>query len=167
MPETHVFLRAQSAQETWDLPKIQLKVLPHLQGFDLKSPNNSSAAFSYISSTGTEFAIFSCSCVCRTRHSSPISAPHAAHVPHKMCSQSLPFLCTGEICPSLISSGLRKPLALLPHPLVPCTGSCQAQKGPGRPLLMSSNTSLAVKLSPVFLRHLLGITYNRQPQIHW
>lgn len=63
MPETHVFLRAQSAQETWDLPKIQLKVLPHLQVFDLKSPNNSSTAFSYVSFTGTEFTIFPCSSV--------------------------------------------------------------------------------------------------------
>lgn len=162
-----MFLRAQSAQETWDLPKIQLKVLPHLPVFDLKSPNNSSTAFSYVSFTGTEFTIFPCSSVCRTWHSSPISAPHTAHIPHKRCFQPLHFICTGEICLSPIGSGPHKPLAFLPHPLVPCTGSCQAQKGPGRPLLMSSNTSLVVKISPVFLRRLLGITYDRQPQIHW
>lgn len=93
-----MFLRAQSAQETWDLPKIQLKVLPHLPVFDLKSPNNSSTAFSYVSFTGTEFTIFPCSSVCRTWHSSPISAPHTAHIPHKRCFQSLHFICTGEIC---------------------------------------------------------------------
>lgn len=54
--------------------------------FYLKSPNNSSTALRSISFTGIEFAIFSCSCVCRTRHSSPISAPHTAHTPHSVPS---------------------------------------------------------------------------------
>lgn len=133
--------------------------------FYLKSPNNSSTALHSISFTGIEFAIFSCSCVCRTRHSSPISAPHTAHTPHKVFPVSSAPLYW-RICLHPVSLGPLEPLVVLPHPVVPRAVACQAQKGPGTPLLTSSTTSLTVKLSPVFLRCLLDTTSDRQPQIH-
>lgn len=146
---------AQLAQTTWYPPKLQLKVL---------KSSNSSTALSIISFTGIRFAIFSCSCVCRTRHSSPISAPHTAAFLTKCPVYSVP-LCWG-ICLFAVGWGPLKPLVVLLHPLVPCAGSYQAQKGPGTPSLMSSNTSLTVELPPVLLRSLLGTTSDRQPQMY-
>lgn len=63
VPKTHVSPWAQLAQETWYPPKLQLKVL---------KSSNSSTALGSIFFTGIRFTIFSCSCVCKTGHSSPV-----------------------------------------------------------------------------------------------
>lgn len=132
VPETHVAPWAHLAEEAWCPLEIKLKIW---QVLDLKSFNKSSTVLSSISVAHIEFAVFSCSYIHTTPHSSPVCAPH--EVPQNLLSSS-----------ALGSLTISKQFGFAQIPCSPATsfGSmcrfCQARN------TSEQHICLTVKLSP-------------------